>query len=43
MAKYVPQNELSLSEQMVVRREKLEALRSEGLDQIGRASCRERV
>ena len=32
MAKFVPQNELSLSEQMVVRREKLEALRSEGLD-----------
>ena len=32
MAKFVPQNELSLSEQMVVRREKLESLRSEGLD-----------
>ena len=32
MAKFVPQTELSLSEQMVVRREKLEALRSEGLD-----------
>ena len=32
MAKFVPQAEMSLSDQMKVRREKLEALRAEGLD-----------
>ena len=32
MAKYVPQAEMSLSDQMKVRREKLDALRAEGLD-----------
>ena len=32
MAKFVPQEELSLSDQMKVRREKLNDLRSQGLD-----------
>ena len=32
MAKFVPQAEMSLSDQMKVRREKLESLRAEGLD-----------
>ena len=32
MAKFVPQSEMSLSDQVKVRREKLENLRAEGLD-----------
>ena len=32
MAKFVPQAEMPLSDQVKVRREKLEALRAEGLD-----------
>ena len=32
MAKFVPQSEMSLSDQVKVRREKLQNLRAEGLD-----------
>ena len=32
MAKFVPQAEMSLSDQMIIRREKLENLRAEGRD-----------
>ena len=39
MAKFVPQAEMPLSDQVKVRREKLEALRAEGLDPFVQTKC----